>query len=89
MTTVPVALGMTLEAAVVAGGLIADEGDAGELVLFGAHPITRAITTAKTSSEAGSRMRGMKLGAVIAMDPSRLLECGRPARAERASVYNT
>ena len=86
MASVPVWRVVVLGAALLAaaGALIPDEaGDAGELVLFGAHPITRAITTAKTSSEAGSRMRGVKLGAVIAMDPSRLLECGRPARAER------
>ena len=94
MASVPVwrvvVLGAALLAAVVAGALIPDEaGDAGELVLFGAHPITRATTTAKTGSEAGSRMRGVELGAVIGMDPSRLLKCGRPARAERASVYNT
>ena len=74
MTSVPVwrvvVLGAALLAAVVAGALIADEaGDAGELVLFGAHPITRATTTAKTSIEAGSRMRGVELGAVIGMAP--------------------
>jgi len=61
---------MTLGAAAVAGALIANEvGDAGELVLFGAHPITRATTTAITSSEGGSRMRGVELAAVIGMAP--------------------
>ena len=82
MASVPVWRVVVLGAALLAaaGALIPDEaGDAGELVLFGAHPFTRATTTAKTGSEAGSRMRGVEFGEVIGIYPSRLLKCGWPA----------